>query len=196
MLILTVHCATNPVCRRFSVSLLRLLPDAIQYSDTGTQIGRRNVVEKLVSKSESRGTDLFNDPTRARRQMDGLAAAIMRRASARDPTITFESMQQSRQSGLFDSKVRGDLGLSQGAGRDRQMHQGPPLRLAQAHRLESFVQFQSPGPGSAVQERTEMIDVASLHGSKIVSLLTNSKTEAVSMPPRYSILSSKIDSFR
>jgi hypothetical protein len=45
-----------------------------------------------------------------------------------------------------------------------------------------------------VQERTEDIDIPVQ--SKLVSMLTKFELKAVSMPPPYSILSNKIDSFR
>jgi len=76
------------------------------------------------------------------------------------------------------------------------VHQGSPFRLTQTHRPEAFIQLQPPGPGGPVQERTEKIDMVTFHGRKIVSLLTNSNSVALSMPTPYSILSSKIDSFR
>jgi hypothetical protein len=34
------------------------------------------------------------------------------------------------------------------------VQQGAPLRLAQAHGFEPFVQFQAPGTGGAMQERS------------------------------------------
>jgi hypothetical protein len=76
------------------------------------------------------------------------------------------------------------------------MHQRPPFRLTQTHWLQAFVQFQPPSAGRPVQQRAKKIDIGGLHGSKFVSLLTNSKSEAVSMPTPHSILSNKIDSFR
>ena len=149
-----------------------------------------------MTKFERCRLDLFNDALSARRQMDRLATAIMRCVLASDPAITLQPMQQCDQRWLFNSEVRGDLGLTQRPRRDRQVHQGTPFGLTQAHGLEAFIQFQPPRPGGLVQERTENIYIVTFHGAKIVSLLTNSNSVALSMPAPYSILSSKIDSFR
>src|ERR1041384_3140079 len=167
----------------FSVSarLLRLFPDAIQHSDACAQIGRRNVVEQFVPKFESGGTNLFNDTPGARREMHRFATAIVRRILACDPTLALQPMQKRDQCWFFYAKMRRDLGLSQRPGRYRQMHQGAPFRLTQSHWLEALVQFQPPRPGGAVQKRSNLVDI-SCHGWKIVSLLTNSKSQAVSMP--------------
>jgi hypothetical protein len=135
-----------------------------------------------VSKFESRGADLFNNALGPWREMHGFAAAIMRSASARDPSITFKPMQQGHERWFFDAEMGSDLCLRQRTRRDRQVHERTPFRLTQAHWLEPLVQFQPPGPRSPVEEWTEKIDIVSLHGWKIVSLLTNSNSLALSMP--------------
>src|ERR1700736_2231748 len=61
------------------------------------------------------------------------------------------------------------------------MHQRPPFGLAQTHWFESLVQFQSPGAGGAVQKPTKCIDIGAQF-VKLVSMLTNSSSKALSMP--------------
>ena len=138
--------------------------------------------------------NLRDDTLRAPRQVDCLAAAIVRRIFSRHPTVAFQPMQQRYQSWFFDAEMRSNLGLGQWTGRDRQMKQGAPLGLTQTHRFESLVQLQPPGAGGAVQERTEYIDIPVQ--SKLVSMLTNLELRAVSMPPPHSILSNRIVSLR
>jgi len=149
-----------------------------------------------MTKFERGVADPFNNALGARRQMNGLAATIVGRILARDPALVFQPMQQRNKRRLFNSKMGSDLSLGQGARRDGQVHQGAPFRLTQTHRFEAFIQLQAPSPGGSVQERTENIYVVRFHRAKIVSLLTNSNSVALSMPAPYSILSSKIDSFR
>src|SRR5215468_10357342 len=127
--------------------------------------------------------------------MDCLTTAIVRRILARDPAIVLKSMQQCNQCRLFNPEMGSDFGLGQRTGRHRQSKQCPPFRLTQTHRPEPVVQFEPPGAGYAVQKWPNRIDIGG-HGWKFVSLLTNSRTVALSMPTPYSILSSKIDSFR
>src|SRR5437870_7783817 len=55
------------------------------------------------------------------------------------------------------------------------MHKRSPFSLAQTHWLQPLIQFQPPGAGGAVQERTEYIDIPIQ--SKLVSMLTNSNSE-------------------
>jgi len=135
-----------------------------------------------VPKFESGRIDLFNYSPCPWRKMNGFAAPIVGSVFSRDPAFVFEPMQQCNQGGLFDPKMSRDFGLGHWTRGGRQVHQGPPFGLAQAHRLEAFVQFQPPGPGRPVKKRTEMINVVRFHGWKIVSLLTNSKSLALSMP--------------
>lgn len=96
-----------------SIPLLRLLPNAIQYPDTGAEIGRRNIVEKFVSKFESSGTDSFNHSPGARLQVYCLATSIVRRVFASDPAFALHPMQQCNQRRFFNPKMRCDFGLSQ-----------------------------------------------------------------------------------
>src|ERR1051325_5339966 len=79
-------------------------------------------------------------------------------------------MEQGDQRRLFNAKPRRDLGLSQLFGGDGQMQKCSPFGLAQTHWLEPLVQFQSPGPSSAVEQRTKSFIVESRRG-KIVSIL-------------------------
>src|SRR5437763_16591562 len=127
--------------------------------------------------------------------MHRLATAIVRRVFSRDPTVVFQPMKQRDKCRFFNSKMRRDFGLGQRPGRERQTTKGAPFGLTQTHRFESLVQFQPPCARHAVQKRSKRIDISG-HGSKIVSLLTNSNSEAVSMPTAYSIFSKRIDSFR
>ena len=149
-----------------------------------------------MSKFESGGIDLFNHSAGSGREVHRLAAPIMGCVFARDPSFVFETMQQGNQGWLLNPEMRCNFGLGQRAWGNRQMHQGPPFGLAQPHGRKPFVQFQAPGPGGPVEERSEKIDIVRFHERKIVSLLTNSRSVALSMPAPYSILSSKIDSFR
>src|SRR6266404_3208687 len=127
--------------------------------------------------------------------MHGLATPIVRRVFPRNPTVPFEPMQQRDQGRFFNPKMRSNLGLGQRSGRHREAEKSAPFGLAQTHWLKPFVQFQPPCARHAVQKRPNRIDIGS-HGSKFVSLLTNSRSEAVSMPPTYSIFKSRIDSLR
>ena len=137
------------------IPLLRLLPDPIQYPHASAQLGCRNIVEQFVAELECRRANLRDDALRPPRQMDRFATAIVRRIFSRHPAIAFQAMQQCHQRWLLDAEMRGNFGLSQRAGRDRQVHKGAPLGLTQTHWLEPLVQFQPPGSGGAVQERTE-----------------------------------------
>src|SRR2546423_544066 len=128
--------------------------------------------------------------------MHRFTTPVVRSVFARDPTLAFQPMQKRDQCRFFYAQMRGDLGLGHRPRRNRQMHQRAPFRLTQTHRFEPLVQFQPPRPGGPVEERAETVDIVGLHGWKFVSLLTNSKSEAVSMPATYSILSRRIDSFR
>ncbi len=83
-------------------------------------------------------------------------------------------MQQCDQRWFFNPEMRGNFRLGERAGRDRQMHKGAPFRLTQTHRFESLIQFQSPGTGGTVQERSEYIDI--LIQGELVSMLTNSSS--------------------
>jgi len=181
-----VFSGPNASYRAFAIpiALLCLLADAIQHPDARLQIGRRNVVQKFVSKFESGGTDLFNDPAGAWLQVNGFATAIVFRVSSAHPPFALQSVQQGNQSRLFDPEERRDFSLGQRIAGTGQVHQGAPLCLAQTHWFQAFVEFQTPGPGGSVEERTKNIGIIRFHGSEIVSLLTNSKSLAVSMPPR------------
>jgi hypothetical protein len=157
------------------VPLLRLLPDPIQHPDASAQLGRRNIVEQFVSKLERRSFDLFNHTLSAGCQMHCFATTILRRIFSRYPTVAFQPMQKRHQSWFFNTEVRGNFGLGQRTRRHRQMHKRSPFGLTQTHRFEPLVQFEPPGAGGAVQERTEYIDIPVQ--SKLVSMLTNSNPE-------------------
>jgi hypothetical protein len=167
-----------------SVPLLRLLPDAIQYSDASAQFRRRNVVQQFVTKFEGGGADLFDDALPARREVNGFATPIVRCVFARDPAITLEPVQQRHQRRLYNPEMGRDLGLGHRTRRDGQMHKRSPFRLTQTHRLQPLIQFQPPGPGCPVQERTNRIDI--VHGPKIVSMLTNSGL-SIPIPAGFSV---------
>lgn len=100
-----------------SVPLLRFLSDPIQHSDTSAQFGWGNVVKQFVAKLECRGVNLRDDALCPPRQMDCLAAAIVRRIFSRHPAIAFQAMQQGHQGWFFDAEMRGNLGLGQRTGR-------------------------------------------------------------------------------
>jgi hypothetical protein len=158
-----------------AVHLLRLLPDPIQHSDATAQLGGRDIVEQFVAELECRRADLRDNALSAPRQMDRLATAIVRRIFSRYPAIAFQAMQQRHQRWFFDAEMSGNFGLGQRTRRDRQVHKGAPFRLTQTHRFEALIQLQPPGAGSAVQKRTEYIDIPVQ--SKLVSMLTNSNSE-------------------
>jgi len=87
--------------------------------------------------------------------MHRFATTILQRTFSRHPAIALQTVQQGHKRWFFDAEKRSDLGLGQRTGRHGQMQQGPPLSLAQTHRLQPLVQFQPPGTGGAMQERPE-----------------------------------------
>ena len=134
-----------------------------------------------MTKFECLVVNFFDHALRASGQMHGFATAIVRRVFSSDPTVVFQPMKQRDQCWFFNSKMRSDFGLGQRPWRHRQTKKSAPFGLTQTHRLEPLVQFQPPGARHAVQKRPNRIDIGG-HGSKFVSLLTNSNSEAVSMP--------------
>ena len=82
----------RPISPEF-IALLRFLTNSGQHFDTSSQLGRRNIRKQFMPKSIRRRFDLNNDALRAPTKMNRVAATIMRRAPARDPTFPLQSMQ-------------------------------------------------------------------------------------------------------
>ena len=72
---------------------LCFLTNSGQHIDTGSQLRRRNLRKQFMPKFIRRRFDLNNDALRALTKMDRVAATIMRRAPARDPTFSLQPMQ-------------------------------------------------------------------------------------------------------
>ena len=103
VLVLAVS-ARSSVRRRISpefIALLRLLTNSGQHTDTGSQFCRRNLRKQFMPKFIRRRFDLNNDSLRTPTKMDRVAATIMRRTPARDPTFPFQPMQQRHDSRFF-----------------------------------------------------------------------------------------------
>jgi len=82
----------HPISPEF-IALLRFLTNSGQHIDAGSQITRRNIRKQFMPKFIRRRFDLNNDALRAPAKVDGVAATIIRRAPARDPTFSLQSMQ-------------------------------------------------------------------------------------------------------
>src|SRR5689334_16060899 len=90
-----------------------------------------------------------------------------------DPAFFFQAMKQSNQGRLFNAGTFSNLRLGERFGRPGKVDQGPPLRLAQSHRLEPLIELQPPGPGRSAEERPERFGIEFFHETrKIVSRLT------------------------
>src|SRR5438128_2462805 len=113
------------------------------------------------------GVDVPDDALRTSPQQHELATAVMGGIGALDPTSTLQAVQQGHECRLFNSESLRNLCLSQGFRRNRQVEQGPPLRLTQPHRLEPLIELQSPGARRAVEQWTEgfRINLAHLENS-------------------------------
>jgi hypothetical protein len=102
----------HPISPEF-IALLRFLTNSGQHIDTGSQISRRNIRKQFMPKFIRRRFDLDNDALGALTKMDRVAATIMRRAPARDPTFPLQPMQQRHNGWLFHSQSRRDLRLGE-----------------------------------------------------------------------------------
>src|ERR1700704_3977362 len=96
-------------------------------------------------------------------KVDGLATTIVSRISARDPAPFFQSMQQGHERRLFNTKTGRNFGLGEWTGCDGQMKEGAPLGLAQTHRFQASIQFQTPGACGPVEEEPEWLGINIRH---------------------------------
>lgn len=74
-----------------------------------------------MSKFGRGGVDLGDHTLGAATETHQFATPIILGALARDPTISFEPMQQRHKGRFFDSEAGGDFFLSESVGCDRQM---------------------------------------------------------------------------
>jgi hypothetical protein len=75
------------------IAPLRFLTNSGQHIDTGSQIVRWNIRKQFMPKFVRRRFNLNNDALGAPTKMYRVAATIMRRAPARDPTFPLQPMQ-------------------------------------------------------------------------------------------------------
>jgi len=64
-----------------------------------------------VAQLECGRANLRDNALRPPRQMNCLAAAIVRRVFSRDPAIALQSMQQYDERWFFNAQMRGNFGL-------------------------------------------------------------------------------------
>src|SRR5205085_7480823 len=113
-----------------------------------------------------RGTkDLIEHGLRAALEMDNLAAPIVRRFFALDPTIGFEAVEQAGKGRLFNAHVLGDFLLREAIAAAREMHKSAPLALAQTEGTEALVERRAPGTRGAEKHETKFINGGRRHGA-------------------------------
>jgi hypothetical protein len=163
----------HPISPEF-IAPLCFLTNSGQHFDAGSQIRRWNIRKQFMPKFIRRRFDLNNDALGALTKMNRVAATIMRRASARDPTFPLQPMQQRHDSRFFHAQARRDFRLGERIWGDGQMQECAPLCLAQTHRLEPLIQLEAPGTCGPMQERANCFPIRHHGKVELVSMLTNS----------------------
>ena len=135
---------------------LGLLPDALENLHATVQLRWRNVREQFLAEIDSSSVDLFDRDLGAFTEVNRFATAIVRGGFSRDPTGSFQPMQQTDKGRFFDAEMRGNLGLGQITLGSIKMKEGPPFRLAEAEGFKSLIQLQAPGASYAVEQWAEL----------------------------------------
>ena len=120
------------------------------------QLRWRDVREQFLAEIDSSGVDLFDRALGAFTEVNGFATSIVWRGFPRDPTGSFQPMQQTDKGRFFDAEMRGNLGLGQITLGSIKMKEGPPFRLAEAEGFKSLIQLQAPGASYAMEQWAEL----------------------------------------
>lgn len=140
-----------------AVEVLRAFQDLLQNANTGVEIARRDLREKLGTKTASGFENRLQHARGARLQMNGLAAAIAAAILPADPAILLQTTQRAGECRLFDTDAGGDFALSQFVGSAGEMDESDPFALAEAERLEAMIEAGAPASGDMREKEAEAL---------------------------------------
>ena len=131
--------------------------------NTSFQIALRNIVDELAPEVVGGIKNLVEHGLGTPLEMDGLAAAICRRAAALDPAVFLETIEQAGQSRAFDPHPFRDFLLGKRVSALGKMNERSPFSLAEPERAEPLVEPGAPGPGSAEENQAKLADIRRRH---------------------------------
>jgi len=106
------------------------LPDPAEDSNAGLEVTLRNILDQFRPQVVGGIENLFQDRFGTPLEMNGFAAAIIRRFAALDPAVVLEAVEQARQSRFLDSHPLSDFFLGKFVSALGKMDQRPPFPLA------------------------------------------------------------------
>ena len=163
--------------------LLGLLPDPGENSNAGFEVTLRNILDQLGAQVVGGVENLIEHGFGTPLEMDGLAAAIRRRASPFDPAVLLQPIEQAGKGRAFDSHSLGDFLLGQFISALREMNERAPFSLAKAERAEPLVEPRAPGARGPEKDEAELVDVGRRHAREMISVLTKSIFPRLSTAP-------------
>jgi hypothetical protein len=126
------------------------IPNLSQHSQTNLQVAGRDRFNQFVTQVAGGLLNFLEQGARFCLELDGLAAAIVRRILAFDPAVLFEFAQQSRESWFFDPESLREVALGEMAARE--MGEGAPPGLTQAERAQALIEPVAPDPRGLLDE--------------------------------------------
>jgi hypothetical protein len=98
--------------------------------------------------------NFIEDGFRTPLEMDDFAAPVFGRATALNPAVLLQTVEQSGQGWSLDAHSLGDLFLSEFVSAQRKLHQRAPFALAQPEGAEALIELGAPGSRGGEKHET------------------------------------------